>query len=373
MGIKIGRIAGVIVLLGAAAAFGKFAANTGMFEKKPDAVYLTDNEEKNRIAYQSLDQKEKAVYSALYYGIAQKNELIPLPYEIDGDTYSKVYCLLEKQEGSFFYLGSSYYTAERIAKAQIVYRKNIEGADEKIEKLSQAEIDAVDEITSMSSMQTEYEKVMNINDYIVHNCSYVTGSEMEYSPTAYGCLVEHQANCEGYAKTFNMLANDLGLKSVLITGVTDKGENHAWNQVKIDGEWYNIDVTWADPDENDEVRRAYFLCDDKEFTKTHTADEEFFKPYKCESTKNNYYIKNNILVKTEDEARELIEKKISQNEKTIEMKFSEETLYNEFKKKYITEQAIFDLLTESGMEFTSTMRVSVREGDGDLCMTLLID
>ena len=165
MGIKIGRIAGVIVLLGAAAAFGKFAANTGMFEKKPDAVYLTDNEEKNRIAYQSLDQKEKAVYSALYYGIAQKNELIPLPYEIDGDTYSKVYCLLEKQEGSFFYLGSSYYTAERIAKAQIVYRKNIEGADEKIEKLSQAEIDAVDEITSMSSMQTEYENTAPENDY----------------------------------------------------------------------------------------------------------------------------------------------------------------------------------------------------------------
>ena len=45
----------------------------------------------------------------------------------------------------------------------------------------------------------------------------------------------------------------MGLESQLITGITDKGENHAWNQVKVDGDWYNSDVTWADTDDGDEV------------------------------------------------------------------------------------------------------------------------
>ena len=33
---------------------------------------------------------------------------------------------------------------------------------------------------------------------------------------------------------------------VLVTG-TANGGGHAWNQVKVDGKWYNIDVTWDDP------------------------------------------------------------------------------------------------------------------------------
>ncbi len=29
--------------------------------------------------------------------------------------------------------------------------------------------------------------------------------------------------------------------------------NHMWNQVQIDGEWLNVDVTWNDPVGNDAI------------------------------------------------------------------------------------------------------------------------
>ena len=369
MGSTSGKIVAGAVLAAALAAAYAVMHNLGMFSKMPDAAYLSETEAAQRPVYSMLDEKEQAVYEALYRGIAEKQEYIPLPYEIDGDIYSKIYCILEKQEGRYFYLGSSYYTAQKVRQAQIAYRDDIDKSDEMIEKFNEAEVKAIDEISGQTS---DYDKVRAINDYIVKNCVYVTGEDVEYSPTAYGCLVEKKANCEGYAKAFGVLAADFGLESVLVTGKTDKGENHAWNQVKVDGEWYNIDVTWADNDNGDEVRHAYFLCTDKDFSETHMRSSENFEPFECTCDDNNYYVKNNLYVEEEEDARRIIEQAVSNGEKSIEMKFSSRVLYKDFKSKYIRDQEIFDLLTESGMDFVSTMTVSVREGEGNNCVVLEI-
>lgn len=355
-------------VLGVGAA-GKYAESTGIFRKLPEASYLSAEEEASRPAYKQLDDQEKAVYEALYRGITNKEDIIPLPYEVDGSLYSKVYCILEKQEGRFFYLGSSYYTAEKLREAQIVYRDGLEKADEKREKLKEAEEKAV---SAFEQYTGDYEKVKAINDYIVHNCKYVSGADMEYSPTVYGCLVEKAANCEGYAKTFNMLAADAGLESILITGTTDKGENHAWNQVKVDGEWYNIDVTWADTDDGEEVRRAYFLCDDEDFNRTHTADEKYITPMVCEAVEQNYYRKNGLYVDSIGTAESVIMRKVDAGEDVIEMKFADSGLYNDFKQKFIKDQYIFELLTDNGRNFDSDLTVSVKEGENDRCITLFI-
>lgn len=370
MGKKLSAFIMLAICVAGLAAAGKYADSIGVFTKLPEASYLSGDEEATRPAYRQLDEQEKAVYEALYRGISQKEDFIPLPYEIGGDVYSKVYCILEKQEGRFFYLGSSYYTADRLREAQIVYRDELEKADAKIEKLKNAEDRA---LKALRQRTGDYEKVMAINDYIVINCEYVSGADMEYSPTVYGCLVEKAANCEGYAKTFNMLASDIGLESMLITGTTDKGENHAWNQVKVNGEWYNIDVTWADTDDGDDVRRAYFLCDDKDFNKTHTADTKYLTPMVCDAVKDNYYIKNDLYVDSVEAAEDIILRKVNAGKDVIEMKFADSSLYEEFKWKYIKDQYIFQILTENGRPFEDDLTVSIKEGEGDRCITLFIN
>ncbi|MBP7187774.1 MAG: hypothetical protein KBA55_13665 [Ruminococcus sp.] len=369
MGKKFSAIILAICSVAGIAALAKYCESYGIFKKLPEASYLTEEEEAYRPAYRQLSDKEKAVYEALYRGISDKKEFILLPYEIDGDTYSRVYCMLEKQEGKFFYLGSSYYTADKLREAQIVYRDGIDRADEKIAELENAEKEAVSYVDNYSG---DYEKVMAINDYIVKNCEYVSGADVEYSPTAYGCLVEKAANCEGYAKAFDMIAADAGIESQLITGITDKGENHAWNQVKVDGEWYNIDVTWADTDDGDEVRRAYFLCDDADFLKTHTADDKYIKPMKCDSQKHNYYIKNDLYVESLDDAEDAILEKVNAGEDVVELKFADDSLYADFKQKFIKDQYIFQLPTDNGRAFESDMTVSITEGEGDRCITLFL-
>ena len=99
MGKKTGTIFFAVVCAAGVGFLVKFNKQTGIFRKLPKAAYLTESEAAERPAYQQLDDKEKAVYEALYRGITNKQEFIMMPYEMNGDMYSKVYCILEKQEG----------------------------------------------------------------------------------------------------------------------------------------------------------------------------------------------------------------------------------------------------------------------------------
>lgn len=58
--------------------------------------------------------------------------------------------------------------------------------------------------------------------------------------------------CEGYARAFKVLCDELGIPCVLTSGTArlnaeDTPESHMWNYVELDGQWYAVDVTWNDP------------------------------------------------------------------------------------------------------------------------------
>ena len=58
--------------------------------------------------------------------------------------------------------------------------------------------------------------------------------------------------CEGYARAFKILCNELDIPCVLVEGparASDSAEAvpHMWNNVKLDDGWYAVDSTWNDP------------------------------------------------------------------------------------------------------------------------------
>ena len=72
------------------------------------------------------------------------------------------------------------------------------------------------------------------------------------------------AICHGYALLLNTMATELGLDCQMVGGyVKFKEYGHTWNQVKIDGKWYNLDVT---ADSGKPIKDwKYFLCSDENF------------------------------------------------------------------------------------------------------------
>ena len=145
-----------------------------------------------------------------------------------------------------------------------------------------AEINAKIIDSSMTSVQ----KIRAIHDWLVNNTEYDvegynSGNVPPESYTAEGLFKTHKAVCDGYAKAFQEMAQKAGFETVKINGIgqnsSGQKESHSWNQVKVDGNWYNIDVTWADPVTSDDIgfdnlRYKYFLVPDSIMNKDHTAD-----------------------------------------------------------------------------------------------------
>ena len=50
--------------------------------------------------------------------------------------------------------------------------------------------------------------------------------------------------CSGYADIAKHVFDCVGIECRKIGGTDKKGEGHAWNQIKIDNKWYNLDLTW---------------------------------------------------------------------------------------------------------------------------------
>jgi len=318
-----------------------YVKKSGLLRAYPDAVYMPENMKYTRTVYQYLDETEKAVYTALYNGISEKSEYIELPFEIDGSLYEKIYFSIEKQEPEFFCLASNFYNAEKVRTARIIYRNDLNTFDTK-----KSEIEMVrTSILKKTENYSNYEKILFIHDYLAENCTYIESGK-DYIETAYGCLVDKNANCEGYAKAFKYICDGFEIPCVVTVGKSSDGINHAWNQVQLNGEWYNMDITWDDCDDDFIKVHTYFLCSDADF-ESHLPDSDLMPVFKCDSDIENYYNKEDLFIASHDDAERILIEKLSDISENIELKFSDKNLYDEFKNIYMTNQHIFDILFEN--------------------------
>lgn len=111
------------------------------------------------------------------------------------------------------------------------YRKDIELAAEEI-------------LSGIGEGASEYERVKYVYDTIICNTDYDLNAPENQN--VYSVFVNHRSVCQGYAKAVQYLLNLLKVEGTLVLGTVDTGEGHAWNLVKVDGEYYYVDATWGD-------------------------------------------------------------------------------------------------------------------------------
>ena len=118
---------------------------------------------------------------------------------------------------------------------------------------------------------TDFEKELAIHDWII-NWAYYDEEVNSNSPYAkpdpdndnpYGLLLNQKAVCMGYSATFKLFMDLLDIECIIVKGKSGVSEleDHAWNMVRIDGEWYCVDVTWDDPiniEQNYSLTHKYF-------------------------------------------------------------------------------------------------------------------
>lgn len=140
----------------------------------------------------------------------------------------------------------------------------------------------------------DYDRELWIHDYIAKATVYDEKSSNRY--TAHGALVDGRAVCEGYARAFQLMLRELGIESCTVTGSSDgKTVDHIWNAVKLDGRWYQVDLTWADNGDSDlDISYSYFNITQEQMSKDHKliGDNNFVDIPECTATDWWYYTVN---------------------------------------------------------------------------------
>lgn len=118
---------------------------------------------------------------------------------------------------------------------------------------SESEIDDVErEVERLSSElivagDTDINNIRRIHDYIIDHSVY-DSNRSDYNDTtyrsdiAYGPLLQGYGICGGYTDAMELFLEELGIQSYKISS-----EQHVWNAIYLDGEWYHLDLTWDDP------------------------------------------------------------------------------------------------------------------------------
>lgn len=102
---------------------------------------------------------------------------------------------------------------------------------------------------------TAFERELALHDYLVAWGEYDqtvydarTPQGRADNTNPYGMLTGGYGICLGYATTFQLLMDLAEVECITVVGASsDSTGDHAWNMVRLEGEWYCVDPTWDDP------------------------------------------------------------------------------------------------------------------------------
>lgn len=203
----------------------------------------------------------------------------------DVDDVDTAFWAFDYDNPQFLELGSGYKYAYIIPggkteKDKIITTVTIDYG-RKSSDIKQADFDSVTQgvLSKARAQSTDYDKLKYVHDWIVNNTVYTIDNSLCISE-ADGPVLYKKALCEGYSKAFMYYAQSMGFDCVCVMG-SGNGGMHMWNKVKLNGKWYNVDVTWDDPITNtgeQVLRHDYFLVSDAQIKKDHGVNSPFALP-----------------------------------------------------------------------------------------------
>lgn len=239
------------------------------------------NTNKSRYFYEQLNSTAQIIYDKLFdnrenlktgtYRMDFGNKFQELLSTEGGDAelkkqYQSAIEALIYENPEFFYLDATkmFINIEKITKVSgtkyNVYINNGDKTNYLIKDFNnkqdvdnyQMQVEEVkDSIVSKLKNKSDYEKIKNVHDYLIDTIEYDETISKNNIYDIYGALVLRTCVCEGYAKAFQYLMNELNIENIIVIGIATNNngdtENHAWNYVKLDDKWYAVDSTWDDP------------------------------------------------------------------------------------------------------------------------------
>lgn len=286
--------------------------NTNSFEEYSNEFQINElGISMDSYYYNFLSDDQKRIYESIANGVKNfQSEFVVRDYVADDkDKFaSEVSIAIEafiNDHPEVFYLESEYSSYiissfdGNIGYIRLNYTEDsIENVNQKIELMSQK----IDEYLEGLDGLNEYEKELEIHDRLSYSVEYSHLEELprEYH-TAEGSLLEGVGVCDSFAKALQLIYSRAGIDSIIVLGSLD-GNPHAWNMVKINNEWYHVDLTSSHSiyEETGIVNHAYFNLDTESEKRFASLDSEELIPEAYQNT-YNYYNYNELVISNDDD------------------------------------------------------------------------
>lgn len=303
--------------------------------------FETKKETKCFYYYDNLSQDEKTAYLTLYYGFVEYDDSIRM--EVQEEDLKDVFTAVLYDNPDMFWVDYEY--DYMVYSDSVAFSPKYRLTEDEVKTMQDSVNDKIDEImTEVNKLDSDYEKELYIHDYIIENTEYDISTLEKMGDTVHSVLVSGKSICEGYARTVQILLDKLGIENYLVTGDTESdGEilPHMWNIVNIDGDNYHLDVTWDDLNDEFDTVYFYFNVTDEYISRDHYKINP--QNNNCNSTKSNYFVKENTLVYTYKGYNNLVQQSVDAllKDNTVELCFAENADYKKALKDLENDNGFF--------------------------------
>lgn len=213
--------------------------------------------------YQMLSENQQSVYRQIYANAQNLTEKFAPEKTVSASDVKIAFEAVIGDHPEMFWLETG-YSSKYLANGQCVeidlkYNSTADDLESAKQRFDAA---AQNLITGAASLDSNYEKEKYVHDALASAVTYDLTADMNQS--AYSALVNGKSVCAGYARAYQYLLQQLGIPCYYCTGYS--GGDHAWNIVKLEDGYYNVDVTW---DDAAAIRYEYFNKTDADFASTH--------------------------------------------------------------------------------------------------------
>lgn len=204
------------------------------------------------------DDLEKKIRSALWNGETSIDLAGSGLNRNDHSYLSNIGYYCPYADGISLSMANYYWGNGEYAYIAINNSMNVEETRARINRVDAIIQDYIDSVSGCGD--SDIDIALKLHDEIAVRCSY-SSPIVDSSYYPYEMYINHNGVCQAYAYMYMYLLTKLDVESGYISS---KAINHAWNVVKIDGNYYHVDITWDDPtsDKFGKVRHVYYLVSD---------------------------------------------------------------------------------------------------------------
>lgn len=314
-----------------------------------DQTHLTESNSKDHYAYRTLSDTEKTVYDQIVHAIENREESVLVSTK-DTEELEKVYMAVRSDYCEFFWTDSYEYELYSNSQNEPVklYFKPVYNCTEAEQKQRQQQIETEAErmLKNLPENASDYEKVAYVYRTLIQETSY--SADAENNQNIVSTFLSHETVCQGYAYGAQYLLAKIGIPCITVSG-TSEGENHSWNLIQMDGDYYYMDVTWGEmeywqglqvPPESasgaetiaDVINYSYLGVSDNDtaFMENHIPLDYIPMP-ECTATKDNYYVHEGLYFDSWDKGAvgSVIRRAYDAGDSTVSLKFATDELYDQ--------------------------------------------